>query len=95
MWLRELLTLLDRDSQPSLVKNMTCLYIKQRYEKKIILTLTEVDNKANIVEIVPYKDSDSYIVSIYQNNTPISFHKKVTIDEVKYIINHSTILELI
>jgi hypothetical protein len=96
MWLRDLLELLDRNKQPSLYTNMKTMFIRQKYEQKVVLELIDSDDvKANRIEIEPYKIKNRFVASFFKNNLPKCSNKDLTISELKYLLNEYTVLELI
>ena len=96
-WLREILELLDRAKQPTLIENMYEMKITQRDSQCVSLRLRHNERcVANRVVIQPMKKySDLYYTEFWLNNLPTSSCRKLTIDEVKLLINKYTILELV
>ncbi len=96
MWLRELLELLDRNVQPSLIENMICMHIKQRTEQKIELQLKNSDDvKANRVVLEPYKVQGRYIASFWKDHQPKGTIKDLSMSEIKSMLNRYTVLEMV
>lgn len=95
-WLNELLDLLDRGRQPSLIKNMIYMKIQQTKSKSISLKLQCKERTvANRVVIYPMRKGLLYEAEFFMNNLPTSGFRDLTLSEVKLLINKYTVLELV
>ena len=96
LWLRELMDILDRNKQPSLIQNMLSMEIKQRNTQSISLKLKDTERSvANRVVICPMEYGKLYRMEFYKHSLPTSFQRKLTLDEVKLMLNKYTVLELV
>lgn len=95
-WLKETIDLLDRNKQPSLIDNMITMKIEQINGQSISLKVRHNEKTvANRVIISPMKLGILYQVEFWMGSLPTSSCRNLTIDEVKFLINRYTILELV